>query len=70
MHLQRGGPEACLQKQAGGQIRSAPKKPRLKSLGKFWKADDTDSVDYLADMGWKARFIPYFGLGLKIGFDL
>ncbi len=41
-----------------------------RNIHKFWKADDDDETDYLVDMGWKARFIPYFGVGLKIGFDL
>ncbi len=41
-----------------------------RNIHKFWEADGTEEINYLADLGWKARFIPYFGIGLKIGFDL
>ena len=36
-------------------------------INKYWESWD---VEDLADRGWKARFVPYYGFGLKFGFDL
>ncbi len=41
-----------------------------RNLNKYWEADSSEEAKYLEDMGWKARFIPYFGVGFKIGIDL
>ena len=38
-----------------------------RNIHNFW---DTWDVKYLEDMGWKARFIPYYGFAAKLGFDL
>jgi hypothetical protein len=36
-------------------------------VNKYWETGDEK---YLEDLGWKARFIPYYGFGLKFAFDL
>lgn len=36
-------------------------------INKFW---ETLNPEYLDDLGWKARFVPYYGFGVKFGFDL
>ena len=36
-------------------------------INKFWETLDSK---YLEDLGWKARFVPYYGFGVKFGFDL
>ena len=38
-----------------------------RNIHKFWEEWD---LKYLEDMGWKARFIPYYGFAAKLGFDL
>ena len=38
-----------------------------KGINKFWETLDSK---YLEDLGWKARFVPYYGFGVKFGFDL
>ncbi|MCR5442388.1 MAG: hypothetical protein K6E89_01400 [Sphaerochaetaceae bacterium] len=38
-----------------------------RNIQKFWEEFD---AKYLEDMGWKARFIPYYGFAAKLGFDL
>lgn len=36
-------------------------------INEFWETMDWT---YMEDMGWKARFVPYFGIGIRFGFDL